>query len=43
MIAKSFIRTTELIILTGKRINAANAETEIQPVITEDRLSKCSI
>ena len=43
VIAKSLIRTTELIILTGKQIYAANAKIETQPLITEDRISKCSI
>ena len=42
MIAQKFIPTTELAILTGTQTNKANTEIEIQPVITEERISKCS-
>ena len=40
MIAQMFIPTAELVIAT--QTNEANAEIEMQPVIVEARISKCS-
>ena len=40
IIAQMFISTEELVIPTGTQTNEANAETETQPVIAEDIISK---
>ena len=40
--AQKYNPTAELVMPTGTQINEANAETEIQIVIFEAKISKCS-
>ena len=42
VIAQVFNSTTIHVIPTGKQINEANTEIEMQPVIVEARISECS-
>ena len=42
MIEQIFTPTAELVITTGTQTNEANAEIEMQPVIIETKISKCS-